>query len=485
MTKATIFYDAPHELEWFKSLNPRLRNIESKKILDRGKNKPPIVNELIIYDRPDIIFLLDERPVLVLEKTEEVPSGHNVGQRIGRLARAVEMGIPIIKFFPFLAKKHGKFASLCYVRPNIFLAFKKMREFHNVPVMALNWICDSNGELRRNGTENTEIKKLITSWINNGFSFTDLPNVENIEKNMQKEYNIRVASNTQYRKLAPSISICKTSDFSAALKSSKDLPVVKLILSRKETFVYRMDMTPEKCRREDPYTGNQFIYDYSYCRTGINISDRDKNLVLSFPLITKKRWFEANPEDLGRKSFLWYVLADFILFKDGIAIRGVDYDKPLKEPEIYMLAKEVLIKNGWRIIGGEPPDGTDHIPRIEVHDPNNLKKGSKGSKKIDLIAFKNEKILLLELKTLFDKIDIDKLDSIVSKEVWLAALLDAIKTKTNFNTSKYKKENIIKSIGLSCYHDFPDDYILLVFSRKEYRLYIGKKSKIDMEKFRL
>ena len=102
MTKATIFYDAPHEHDWFKSLDPRLKNIQSKKILSRGSNKPEIVNELILYDRLDIIFLLDDKPVLVLEKTEEVPSGHNVGQRIGRLARAVELGVPIIKFFPFL-----------------------------------------------------------------------------------------------------------------------------------------------------------------------------------------------------------------------------------------------------------------------------------------------------------------------------------------------------------------------------------------------
>jgi len=415
----TIFYDAPQELEWFEKLDKRLAGLHSQKILPRGQNTPDIINELILYDRPDIILLNDNKPILVIEKTEEVPSGHNVGQRIGRLARAVELNVPVIKFFPFLAKKHGKFASKCYVRPNIFLAFKKMGEFHKLPVLALNWICDEEGELIRGGSEDKEIKKLMNLFIDNGFSLDNLSIISEIEKNMLREYEERFNSSIHYRKLAPSSSISKTLDLLKKRNINIRKPEIKNLLSNKESFVYTMKMTPEKCRREDPYTGNQFIYDYCYCRTGPTIKDRNKNFVLNFPLISKSRWFEANPENHERKSFLWYTLADFIIFKDSLAIRGMDYDRPLKEPEIYLLAKRLLKKNDWEIIGGEPPDGTDNIPRIEIHDPNNKNKGSGGSKKIDLIAFKDEKLLLLELKTYFDATDILKLDDIVSKKDWL------------------------------------------------------------------
>ena len=39
--------------------------------------------------------------LLVVKKTREVPTGHNVGQRMARLIRAVELGIPTIYFCPF------------------------------------------------------------------------------------------------------------------------------------------------------------------------------------------------------------------------------------------------------------------------------------------------------------------------------------------------------------------------------------------------
>ena len=40
--------------------------------------------------------------------------------------------------------------------------------------------------------------------------------------------------------------------------------------------------------------------------------------------------------------------------------------------------KEYLQQQSWLILGGEPPEGTNHIPVIEVLDSLNFEKGTKG-----------------------------------------------------------------------------------------------------------
>ena|SRR3989344_4019192 len=323
-----IYYDAEQEIEWFISLDPRLASAKRELLRARGKNKNKIVEDLIMYDRPDIILLVNNKPKLVLEKTEEVPSGHNVGQRIGRLARAVEMGVSIVKFFPFLAMKHGKNANKCYVRPNIFLAFERMKQLHGVHVLAINWICDDDFELVRNGTENIMIKNLMKAFIDNKFSFNEIKEVEYAEKLMEKECNLRMSAHLNYRRLAPSLAIIKTNELLSQLQSKFGcFNFEEKISKREETLIYKIGMTPENCRREDPYTGNQFIYDYRYCRNGPLTSDRTTNFVLKFPLLSKAEWKEANPFNPGRKSYLWYVLADFMIFSDGILSRGDNFEQ--------------------------------------------------------------------------------------------------------------------------------------------------------------
>ena len=84
-----------------------------------------------------------------------------------------------------------------------------------------------------------------------------------------------------------------------------------------------MDMTPDKCKRQDPYTGTTFIYDYMVCRTGSSVEDKKCNLVLSFPKLTVDIWKSKNPNDPTTKSCNWYLTANMFLLKDGyIMVRG-------------------------------------------------------------------------------------------------------------------------------------------------------------------
>ena len=111
---------------------PKFHNIDINPLIQN------IIQKLLKYDRPDIILVKEGVPKLVIEKTREVPTGHNVGQRFARLVNAVEskklitkidsdLDIDLyIKSTKFLIKAIG----YNYVQkptPNEFLTFY----FHN------------------------------------------------------------------------------------------------------------------------------------------------------------------------------------------------------------------------------------------------------------------------------------------------------------------------------------------------------------------
>jgi len=83
----------------------------------------------------------------------------------------------------------------------------------------------------------------------------------------------------------------------------------------------------------------------------------------------------------------------------------------MNETEVYIATKTVLKQLGLKLIGGQPPNGTDSFPVIEIADPSILSKGSKGSFKPDLIAFcpKRQKIVIVECKPEFSLNDVEKL----------------------------------------------------------------------------
>src|SRR3989344_8077837 len=139
--KIKIYCDALQEGEWFKNLSTSFKNAELLEIESRGKN-PKIIEQLIEYDRPDIILVVDGKIKLALEKTEEVPTGHNVGQRFARIVKSAELQVPFIYFCPFVAMKHGKYANKCFINARLFMAIENMSKIHKEPILVMNWIAD-------------------------------------------------------------------------------------------------------------------------------------------------------------------------------------------------------------------------------------------------------------------------------------------------------------------------------------------------------
>jgi len=317
-----IWGDNENESLWFQGLDSRLKSAEVKNIGHRGSNSE-LVDSLVIYDRPDIILLFNGKPILVLEKTAEVPTGHNVGQRVARLVRAAEHEIPVLYFLPFDARKHGAFTGICSINTRLIKAMVRMSEIHSVPVLPVEWPSRKvDGELVTDGTQDDKLAELVSSLLDS-FPIKWNKVTKQHESWLEEELERRNRQYPPYKNLPTSARMEKTSKFLGSL--SFDTKKYSTLLARPETLIYKMDMTPDKCRREDPYTGTQFIYDYGWLRDGPRPVDRASNLLIHVPKVTVKRWNEANPNDPQRKSSNWYLTADGIVLKDGIIL--IDHTK--------------------------------------------------------------------------------------------------------------------------------------------------------------
>lgn len=316
MPKYKIYCDNKVEGFWFKGLTAHFSGATLHSIGRRGSN-PSHVDDLIRYDRPDIILLAGEKPVMVVEKTREVPTGHNVGQRIARLVRAVESGVLTIKYFPFDARKHGSYTAVCNLNIRLLEAFTAMTRIHGVPILAVNWPMDKNGELVDDGTEDDRIKAVVGDYLGTGHK-NNCGEILAQQRIMEDEYKARLARRGAYARPPGSIVMVSSISLGDYIDGTLQKEIRTRFMARPKTLLYQIGMTPESCKRQDPYTGMQFIYDYLLCRDGADPGDKHTNLVLHFPLLTRKKWYENNPNNPSTKSCNWYITANGFLFKDGL-----------------------------------------------------------------------------------------------------------------------------------------------------------------------
>ena len=317
-----IFYDSLTEALWFASLNrlfdTNATNNQFIQIGRRGSN-PDIVDQLTSYDKPDIILLKNDIPILTIEKTQEVPTGHNIGQRFARLVKSIEMGVPAFYFFTIDEKKHGDNANICNLNIRLLDAAQKMFKLHQIPLLCINWPTDEDGEIIVDGTENNDIRELLAAYVDSNFNVCCPKFIEHLN-HLQEEYSRRLKIKPSYGNMPPSVVRYNTDDF---IDHFNITTVAQSFKSRPYTYVYTMEMTPGKCHRQDPYTGTAFIYDYQVCRNGVNVSDKSNNLVLHFPHLTKELWEQLNPNDPRTKSCNWYLTANLFVFSNGFLwVRG-------------------------------------------------------------------------------------------------------------------------------------------------------------------
>lgn len=157
----------------------------------------------------------------------------------------------------------------------------------------------------------------------------------------------------------------------------------------------------------------------------------------------------------------------------------------LSEPEIYLRMKGWLREKKWKILGGEPPGGTNDIPIIEIKTSHYHGKGSYGSKKIDLVGYKEGYFIFLELKTKYSRYDIEKLNTITSESVWRRAFIRALNEKLvleraniilPYETSSYVSSSnfFIKGVGFNYTGKLGEkDYVTFIPSGSTMKPIIG------------
>jgi hypothetical protein len=120
----------------------------------------------------------------------------------------------------------------------------------------------------------------------------------------------------------------------------------------------------------------------------------------------------------------------------------------VREDEIYFLTKNWMLEQQFHILGGQPPNGTDRFPVIEIKSDQNTQRGSRTSFKPDLVVATNDHLLIVECKPEFDKSDVSKLREIASTEARLHAMIQEIRQRKSLerrdhNLASLKDDELI------------------------------------------
>lgn len=309
MKQYTIFCDDYQEGIWFRKLDPHLFDAELFVIPSkRSQITACRLDGILKYDRPDIILQDSGDPILVLERTSEVPSGHNVGQRYGRLLAAAEERIPVVYFGPYMAYKHGgNTAGPRYMNLRLFYSLQNVSEQFDTAITTINWPVDQSCEVLKTPEKDARVKEYMELF----FSYYDAHGSEGLteyikESSFQKEQyqeqewfaKHMIQSPEQYDYPPESVEILSAEDF----RRRSGIRIVDL---EREIVIYDIGMT---YIRSDPYAGMAALYRHLYCQNGAP-------LILHFGQIKKDTWYQQRTTSKTYRMFKQF--ADAIWFQDG------------------------------------------------------------------------------------------------------------------------------------------------------------------------
>lgn len=311
MKQYQIYCDDYQEGMWFRELSPRLSGAELTEIPSYKKAAGLGLSGVLKYDRPDIILQDGKRAILVLERTSEVPSGHNVGQRYGRLLAAAEERVPVVYFGPYAAYKHGgNTAGPRYMNLRLFYSLRNVSEMFDTAVTTINWPVNQDFEVLRTPEKDQRVRKYLKLF----FSYYEAHGMDGLTEYIknssfqEEQYREQarfakhmVRSPEQYDIPPKSVELLAWRDFCRDAGISVERP-----RAEEPAVLYHIGM---RHIRSDPYAGMAGLYKYLYCRN-------DAPLILHFARIKQKEWSELQPES---KTYRMYkAFADVIWFQDGV-----------------------------------------------------------------------------------------------------------------------------------------------------------------------
>jgi len=294
------------ELTELNNYNPEIEKLRTGK---RFAENPEMIKNILYLDIPDVIITygFPEKPILGVEFCAEAPSGHDVFQRVARVAAAAEFGAPFAFIFPekkwVIREKMGGRWDL--YNPLSMRALINIGRLHKIPILAFFWEADQTYGNKAQGflqmdeefenlpDRNTaEIRKFIEFvnkiiyYTNKNLPFSEMvydPFVSEREAWMWRKYCSRFERKPDLFRWSPltSCRLLKTEQLidiiNEKIGRAVDLP--QYILSRDECIVYE---PRTKQFRADPYAGSLIGIDYLVCRTGQTIRHRYRNLIMHF-----------------------------------------------------------------------------------------------------------------------------------------------------------------------------------------------------------
>jgi hypothetical protein len=312
-----IYYDGYHEGVWFRDLHPHLAGAELEPFPPPSRQSPGLAS-VLAYDRPDIVLTDDDdMPLLSLERTIEVPSGHNVGQRFARLAAAARAGVPAVYFGPYSAYKHGGVTrGPRYMNLRLFHAIDATMRVEGSPITTVRWPTDDDFEIIHGPEKDVRLQEYLELFFElldrggvrgarEGLLNSDFERQQELERLAFIDREVRQPE--QYDGPPPSV----------VIRRPNAIPALKGVrLPNLEVVLYTVGM---RYVRSDPYTGTAILYAYLYCGGMVN---RSRTLTLWFPEITTALWEDAARSGRRKDVRLFREVADGILFADGFRARG-------------------------------------------------------------------------------------------------------------------------------------------------------------------
>jgi hypothetical protein len=265
---------------------------------------PDAIQRMLYLDRPDIVITTGdpEVPILAVEFCAEAPTGHDITQRMARVAAAAEFQIPLAYMFPerkWITRRGG--GRWDEYNPLPLYAMLQIGRFHQCPVPALFWeasdeaisqgrlCCDAAfpgvalPEPQREDTQALfRFIDLALAYAQERRHFSEMafdPSVMARERWMWERFSARAGTLESMSPLSAAKEV-STRTLATAL-SRKGLPVALAahIRARPRTLICSTKVTTF---RSDPYAGNLVAMDYAKCRVGPTVRHRHVNLAIEF-----------------------------------------------------------------------------------------------------------------------------------------------------------------------------------------------------------
>lgn len=359
MGKAELWYHDLNEVDpmhsWLKNSPSLISSCDRKHYDECSYSK---VLALVEYTRPDFILTIDGEPLLSVELTTEVPTGHNLPQRYACLLRAAELGVPSIYYYPEYSRKTtGVSSKPLYLNVRTPLAQLRMGKIFDVPSLSMFWPTDPATNFPTSDiTKHAQLARLVEytkklyDTTGGKLKLSD-PEVVKITKQMEeKSVPVRPSSyvrNTSYRAVFPEGNVF-TSEIagksidpppSCRIETTKNLlstlylalgkrmpkstnSRLNRILSRENTFVYKGTCTKNKTGPEHPYPGYLTLLDILYLRKENGQTTRDRIMNLAFELPMQLEVFRENAFNRPTGLNIIMEFADLIILEDAIVLGG-------------------------------------------------------------------------------------------------------------------------------------------------------------------